>query len=332
MRYLACVISRFTRVDDARPADRRRGRSGRRRTPVTADRRQANPRQVARARALADRAAAILEFYGRLIGDAPYPSFTLAVTESDLPGGHSPAVFRDAQSAAAAVAARLAQRSGRFDNYPSFFLAHEIAHQWWGQAVGWKNYHEQWISEGLRAVLRRALRGARTAATRCSAACCGRCAAGRSSSRRRARSISATGSATSRAKDASSARSSTTRAAMVLHMLRRLVGDETFFAGLRQFYATWKFRKAGTDDFRLAMEKAERHGSRRRSSRLDLRRRDPGARVHVDGQRRARRGAVRAPRRRHADAGDGHDHVCRRDERGRGRRGDRARWSSGRSR
>ena len=37
---------------------------------------------------------------------------------------------------------------------------------------------------------------------------------------------------------------------MVLHMLRRLVGDEMFFAGLRQFYATWKFRKAGTDDFR----------------------------------------------------------------------------------
>ena len=30
-----------------------------------------------------------------------------------------------------------------------FFLAHEVAHQWWGQAVGWKNYHEQWLSEGL---------------------------------------------------------------------------------------------------------------------------------------------------------------------------------------
>ena len=29
------------------------------------------------------------------------------------------------------------------------FLAHEIAHQWWGHAVGWKNYHEQWLSEGL---------------------------------------------------------------------------------------------------------------------------------------------------------------------------------------
>ncbi len=36
-----------------------------------------------------------------------------------------------------------------FSSYPSFFLAHELAHQWWGQAVGWKNYHEQWLSEGV---------------------------------------------------------------------------------------------------------------------------------------------------------------------------------------
>jgi len=41
---------------------------------------------------------------------------------------------------------------------------------------------------------------------------------------------------------------------MVLHMLRRLLGDQTFFSGVRRFYTDWRFRKAGTDDFRLAME------------------------------------------------------------------------------
>ena len=46
------------------------------------------------------------------------------------------------------------------------------------------------------------------------------------------------------------------KGAMVLHMLRRLMGDEAFFAGLRDFYATWRYNKAGTDDFRVAMEKA----------------------------------------------------------------------------
>jgi aminopeptidase N len=43
---------------------------------------------------------------------------------------------------------------------------------------------------------------------------------------------------------------------MVLHMLRRLVGDDAFFAGLRGFYTDWRFRKAGTDDLRKAMERA----------------------------------------------------------------------------
>jgi aminopeptidase N len=43
---------------------------------------------------------------------------------------------------------------------------------------------------------------------------------------------------------------------MVLHMLRRLIGNEAFFGGLRDFYREFTFRKAGTDDFRLAMERA----------------------------------------------------------------------------
>jgi aminopeptidase N len=46
---------------------------------------------------------------------------------------------------------------------------------------------------------------------------------------------------------------------MVLHMLRRLVGDDAFFAGVRSFYEEWKFQKAGTDDFRSAMEKTSGH-------------------------------------------------------------------------
>src|SRR5574341_2378314 len=30
-----------------------------------------------------------------------------------------------------------------------FFRAHESSHQWWGHAVGWKSYHDQWLSEGF---------------------------------------------------------------------------------------------------------------------------------------------------------------------------------------
>ncbi len=30
-----------------------------------------------------------------------------------------------------------------------FFRAHETSHQWWGHLVGWKSYHDQWLSEGF---------------------------------------------------------------------------------------------------------------------------------------------------------------------------------------
>src|SRR5204863_6170251 len=44
------------------------------------------------------------------------------------------------------------------------------------------------------------------------------------------------------------------KGAMVLHMLRRLVGDEAFFSGLRRFYVDSRFTKVGTENFRQAME------------------------------------------------------------------------------
>jgi len=44
------------------------------------------------------------------------------------------------------------------------------------------------------------------------------------------------------------------KGAAVLHMLRRVVGDDAFFRGVRRFYSTSRFRKVGTDDLRKAFE------------------------------------------------------------------------------
>ena len=48
------------------------------------------------------------------------------------------------------------------------------------------------------------------------------------------------------------------KAAMVFHMLRRELGDETFFQGLRRFYADNRFRAAGYADLRRAFEAVSR--------------------------------------------------------------------------
>jgi hypothetical protein len=255
VRYLACVISRFIPSDPRRvvlapaPAAGTGGPGGRTEVSLYV---RANPRQSGRAREKIEEATAILQFYGSIAGDAPYPSFTLAVTEGDRPGGHSPPYFAMLNQV---VTANFTWQNDpvNFDNYPSFFLAHELAHQWWGHAVGWKNYHEQWISEGFAQYF---------AALYAEKARTGQVL---SNLLRQMRQTAITASSQGpvylgyrlghiQGDDRIFRAIVYNKGAMVLHMLRRLVGDRAFFAGLRRFYADWRFRKAGTDDFRASME------------------------------------------------------------------------------
>ncbi len=245
-RYLAVVVSRFNRLDTARISA---GGSD------VSLHLQGTPRASVRVREMSERAAAVFSFYASLLGDAPYPSFTLAIAENVRPGGHSPPYFAVLNQVVAGSGFVWRNDPVSFENYPTFFLAHEVAHQWWGHAIGWKNYHEQWISEGFAqyfaalyaenerasSVLPGLLRQMRHTAIASSAQ-------GPIYLGYRLGHI--------QGDDRIFRAVVYNKAAMVLHMLRRLVGDEAFFGGVRAFYREWKFKKAGTDDFRRAMEQA----------------------------------------------------------------------------
>jgi hypothetical protein len=272
VRYVGCIISRFNDVGTRRvpivtgsevaaPASAVEPANGQTAPAAGSSRTDvvlkvvANPRQTGRARAFADRAASILSYYAKLVGDAPYPDFTLAVTENDLPGGHSPAYFAMLNQPLPMSPLVWRNDPVAFENYPPYFLAHEIAHQWWGQAVGWKNYHEQWLSEGF----------AQYFATLYAATDRGDEVMAGMLRQMRRWSIAESDQGPVylgyrlghiRGEGRIFRAIIYNKGAMVLHMLRRLIGDEHFFAGLRQFYAEWKFRKAGTDDFKAAMERA----------------------------------------------------------------------------
>ena len=261
IRYLAFILSRFTRAQTAtiafgaaKPETAVDG------VPLTGTAHrslnlsvEANPRQVQRGRELSERAADIATFYESVVGDSPYASFTVAVVESDLPGGHSPGYFAALNQPLPTSQLVWRNDPAAFAGFPDFFLAHEVAHQWWGQAVGWRNYHEQWLSEGFsqyfaalyaqrqrgddlfESVLRQLRRFGMDESKQGPIYLGYRLGHIQGQSRIFRALIYNKGAA-------------------VLHMLRRMVGDDAFFRGIRRYYRTMRFQKAGTEDLRMAME------------------------------------------------------------------------------
>ena len=267
LRYLAVVISRFQRADaatvaleivpSAAPPQPVLGRGAT--TPSLGARNtidvfiEANRRQLERGREIIDTAADILRLYAATVGDAPYEAMTIAMVEHDRPGGHSPAYFAVLNNPLPVTPFVYRNDPAMFTGFPEFYAAHELAHQWWGQAVGWRNYHEQWLSEGFaqyfaalyarerrgeqifRDVLRQFRRWAMDQSDQGAVYLGYRLGHIKGDSRVFRALVYNKG-------------------ATVLHMLRRLVGDDVFFRGVRRYYAENRYKKAGTEDLQRAME------------------------------------------------------------------------------
>jgi Peptidase family M1 domain len=263
VRYMAWAISKFVHVDSAlvtlpamdQNADRPHGVSYLQ-AEVSVE---SSSMLKRRALELSSIAQDVLRFYGSLVDDIPYQSFSLAVVERRTPGGHSPPYFAALSQPPPATPVAWRSDPAYFSEFPEFFVAHEAAHQWWGQAVGWKNYHEQWLSEGFAqyfaALYAERLRHKPVFDKVISQMT-------RWTLDKSDQGPVYLGYRLGHLKNDSRIFRALVynKGALVLHMLRRLMGDEAFFKGVKRFYTTFRFRKAGTQELKAAFE-AESHMS-----------------------------------------------------------------------
>jgi aminopeptidase N len=133
-----------------------------------------------------------------------------------------------------------------------YFIAHEIAHQWWGQGVTSARYRDQWLSEGLAqyaAVLYLRSRygdGAlRDILEKFS----------KWTEKKSKWGPITLGSRLSFTDFEAYQAIIYDKTALVLNMLRDLLGDEVFFSGLKGFFAEHKYSAASTGQFCRMMEK-----------------------------------------------------------------------------
>ena len=109
------------------------------------------PQPASNAEKVAQRSARAIDFYTQHFGPYPYDSLVL----SQMPGPNSQSwpglVFLSSYaflSPEELARTRGVKPSGALQ-FGGFMQAHETAHQWWGDLIGWKGYRDQWLVEAL---------------------------------------------------------------------------------------------------------------------------------------------------------------------------------------
>jgi aminopeptidase N len=186
------------------------------------------------------RAGDMLAFFSRYAGPFPYDRLSHVQSSTIFGGAENPtAIFYDEKA------------------YPSrrlreLTVAHETAHQWFGDAVTERDWHHLWLSEGF-ATYFAALWLQHAEGDSAFQAELGRQAEAVFRSQATDRPIIDLD-----ATDLMGLLNSNNypKGSWVLHSLRGVIGDSAFQAGIRRWYATWRDSSALSSDFARIMSEA----------------------------------------------------------------------------
>ncbi len=195
-----------------------------------------------------------LKFFSQTVAPYPYEKLALIVGATRFGGmeNSSAIVFSsnlfDARSNSAAISKVFNVRSGIVS-----LVAHEIAHQWFGDSVTESTWSDLWLSEGFATyfaglVIQRSE---------------GEQAFQQYMRRTADEYLSYEKKTSTPIHDTETENlfkllnaNNFQKGAWVLHMLRSSLGDEAFFRGIRAYYNNHKNSTASTEDLRSALEKA----------------------------------------------------------------------------
>ncbi|MDX6404175.1 MAG: aminopeptidase [Blastocatellia bacterium] len=198
-------------------------------------------------------AAPALAFFSQTIAPYPYEKLALIVGATRFGGMENSSAIVFASTIFEPRSNDLMSRRFDIPTRTEDVVAHEIAHQWFGDSVTESTWSDLWLSEGFATYFAGLFIEKQE---------------GEDSFREYMQNAAARYFAYERQRNAPIHDSETQdlmkllnpnnyeKGAWVLHMLRRRLGDEDFFKGLRAYYNAHHEGNATTDDLLLALEKS----------------------------------------------------------------------------
>jgi len=242
VKYLSFIVGKFNKIQEGTDPIPLRAVSS---TEIV-------PQRKANFDEARDVLRSFIEWFG------PYPYEGLSVVQRLWPdgGGHSPASFIVLNELPFFGDRHLGAPGNSpvdLSRWKEYFLAHEIAHQWWGQGVTWGGYRDQWLSEGMSqfaaAFYLRKRYGEEVFASILK----------KFSQWTEKKSVKGPIMLGSRLSFFDFSAYQTIvydKAALALNMLRDMLGDEVFFRGLKELFEARKYTAIRTGQFREGLEKA----------------------------------------------------------------------------
>jgi hypothetical protein len=108
-----------------------------------------SPSPARNAQSVADRAAQAIDFFSQNFGPYPYDSLSLTQKPGNVSQGWPGLIFLSSLSFLGEKEKSDLAMDPVQSTLSTSVIAHETAHEWWGDLITWNSYREQWLIESL---------------------------------------------------------------------------------------------------------------------------------------------------------------------------------------